>query len=151
MLAEMIKGKPFLQGDTTTLQLNKIGEMFGCPKEEDLYDIPNKHVFIEKLSHLKAQSLDKVFTGMPRELIHLLSKIFVYNPKKRYTAMEIMAHPFYDELRNIETLQNGKYIVPNLFDFSKKEISMSKQKDLFRKIIPEWSEGYKNLFDENEN
>ena len=63
--------------------------------------------------------------------------------------MEIMAHPFYDELRNIETLQNGKYIVPNLFDFSKKEISMSKQKDLFRKIIPEWSEGYKNLFDEN--
>ena len=59
--------------------------------------------------------------------------------------MEIMAHPFYDELRNSDTLQNGKYIVPNLFDFSKKEISMSKQKDLFRKIIPEWSDGYKNL------
>lgn len=43
--------------------------------------------------------------------------------------MEIMAHPFYDELRNSELMQNGKYIIPNLFDFSRKEISMSKQKD----------------------
>ena len=59
--------------------------------------------------------------------------------------MEIMAHPFFDELRRIDTLQNGKYIVPNLFDFSNKEISMSKQKHLFKKIIPEWSDGYQNL------
>ena len=28
--------------------------------------------------------------------------------------MEIMAHPFYDELRNSDLMQNGKYIVPNL-------------------------------------
>lgn len=151
VLAEMIKGKPFLQGDTTNLQLVKIGEMFGCPREEDLNDIPNRKIIVEKMSDMKPQSLDKVFNGMPKELIHLLSKIFVYNPKKRYTAMEIMAHPFYDELRNSDTLQNGKYIVPNLFDFSKKEISMSKHKELFKKIIPEWSDGYKNIFDSSKN
>ena len=145
VVAEMIKGKPFLQGDTTDFQLSKIIEMFGCPKEEDLCEIDTKHINFEQMVDIKPQSLDKVFSGMPKELIHLLSKIFVYNPKKRYTAMEIMAHPFYDELRNSDTLQNGKYIVPNLFDFSKKEISMSKHKELFKKIIPEWSEGYKNL------
>jgi hypothetical protein len=59
--------------------------------------------------------------------------------------MEIMAHSFFDELRNVETSQSGKYIVPNLFDFSKKEIEMSKQKELFKKIIPEWADGYKNI------
>ena len=49
-----------------------------------------------------------------------------------------MAHPFFDDLRNSEiSLNNGKFIVPNLFDFSKKEISMSKQKGLWTKIISE--------------
>ena len=62
--------------------------------------------------------------------------------------MEIMAHPFLYDLRNSEiSLNNGKFIVPNLFDFSKKEISMSKQKNLWTKIIPEWSDGYKNLME----
>lgn len=64
-----------------------------------------------------------------KDLIHLLSKIFVYNPKKRYTAMEIMVHHFYDELRNSDTHNNGKYIIPNIFIFTKKEISMNKQID----------------------
>lgn len=114
VLAEMIKGKPFLQGDTTNLQLVKIGEMLGCPKEEDLIDIPNRKIIIEKMSDMRPQSFQKVFKGMPPELINLLSKIFVYNQKKRLTAMEIMAHPFYDELRNSDLMQNGKYIVPNL-------------------------------------
>ena len=60
--------------------------------------------------------------------------------------MEIMAHPFFEDLRNKDIyLNNGKYIIPNLFDFSEKEISMSKQRNLWTKIIPEWSEGYQNL------
>ena len=145
VVAEMIKGKPFLQGDTADYQFSKIIDIFGSPKEEDLEYMENKNEILEKMVEVKPQPLDKVFSGMPKDLIHLLSKIFVYNPKKRYTAMEIMAHPFFDELRSIDTLQNGKYIVPNLFDFSNKEISMSKQKHLFKKIIPEWSDGYQNL------
>ena len=76
----------------------------------------------------------------------LLGKMFCYNPKKRLTPMEIMAHPFFDELRNKEVcMNNGKYVIPNLFDFSEKEISKSKQGNLWTKIIPEWSEGYQNL------
>ena len=60
--------------------------------------------------------------------------------------MEIMAHPFFDELRNKDVcINNGKYVIPNLFDFSEKEISRSKQGNLWTKIIPEWSEGYQNL------
>ena len=52
--------------------------------------------------------------------------------------MEIMAYPFFEELRNRDIcLNNGKYIIPNLFDFSEKEIGMSKQRNLWTKIIPE--------------
>ena len=65
-----IKGKPFLQGDTTNLQLVKIGEMLECPKEEDLIDIPNRKIIIEKMSDMRPQSFEKVFKGMPPELIN---------------------------------------------------------------------------------
>ena len=145
VIAEMILRRPFLEGSSATAQLTKIVEVFGGPKPEDLKDIVTKNDIFEKTRRTKAQPLNKVFNGMPNGLIDLLSKIFVYNPHKRLTAMEIMAHPFFDELRNIETSQSGKYIVPNLFDFSKKEIEMSKQKELFKKIIPEWADGYKNI------
>ena len=53
-----------------------------------------------------------------------------------------------DVLNRPEDIECGEYViksVTNLFDFSNKEISMSKQKHLFKKIIPEWSDGYQNL------
>ena len=57
--------------------------------------------------------------------------MFVFNPIKRITAIEIMALPFFDDLRNKDIyLNNGKYIIPNLFDFSEKEIGISKQRNL---------------------
>ena len=144
-MAEMILKRLFLEGAGATAQLTKIIEVFGGPKPEDLKDIVIKNDIFEQTRKSKPQPLSKIFNGMPNGLIDLLSKIFVYNPNKRITAMEIMAHPFFDELRNPETSQSGKYIVPNLFDFSKKEIEMSKQKELFKKIIPEWADGYKNI------
>lgn len=147
VLAEMLKGKPFLQGDCATLQLSKIIEIFGALKEEDLIGVPKKDEILNQVRNAKPVPLEKIFPGAPANLLNLLSKIFVYNPRKRISAIEIMAHPFFDDLRNQEVCQNGKYIIPNLYDFSKKEISMSKKKELFKTIIPEWSEGYKNLVD----
>jgi len=155
VIAEMIKGKPFLKSEGSNEQLKKIIDIFGGPKEEDLIGIENRKKICHQTRKIKAVNLESLFPNIvPKELINLLKGIFVYNPNKRMSAMEIMAHPFFDDLRNSEiSLNNGKFIVPNLFDFSKKEISMSKQKGLWTKIIPEWSDGYKNLmeFANNDN
>ena len=51
-------------------------------------------------------------------MIDLLQKILVYEPQKRLNALEIMAHPFYDELRNSDSNNNGKFIIPQIFDFT---------------------------------
>ena len=149
VIAKMIKGKPFLKSEGSNEQLKKIIDIFGGPKEEDLIGIENRKKICHQTRKIKAVNLESLFPNIvPKELINLLKGIFVYNPNKRMSAMEIMAHPFFDDLRNSEiSLNNGKFIVPNLFDFSKKEISMSKQKNLWTKIIPEWSDGYKNLME----
>ena len=146
VIAELLKGKPLLKTEKTKEQLKKIMELFGGPKEEDLVGIPNHKEIAYQLRKFKPKPLDQIFPKTPKDLLDLLGKMFVYNPKKRLTAMEIMAHPFFDELRNKDVcINNGKYVIPNLFDFSEKEISKSKQGNLWTKIIPEWSEGYQNL------
>ena len=142
----MLKGKPLLKTEKTQEQLKKIIELFGGPKEEDLSGIPNKKEIAYQVRKFKPKPLEQIFPNTSKDLLDLLGKMFVYNPKKRITAMEIMAHKFFDDLRNKDTcLNNGKYIIPNLFYFSEKEISMCKQSKLWTKIIPEWSEGYQNL------
>ena len=146
VIAELIKGKPLLKTEKTQEQIKKIIELFGGPKEEDLAGVPNKKEIAYQVRKFKPKPLEQIFPKTPKDLLDLLGKMFVYNPKKRITAMEIMAHPFFEDLRNKDIcLNNGKYIIPNLFDFSEKEISMSKQRNLWTKIIPEWSEGYQNL------
>jgi glycogen synthase kinase 3 beta len=146
VIAELLKGKPLLKTEKTKEQLRKIMELFGGPKEEDLIGIPNHKDIAYQLRKFKAKPMAQIFPNTPKDLLDLLGKMFVHNPKKRLTPMEIMAHPFFDELRNKDVcINNGKYVIPNLFDFSEKEISRSKQGNLWTKIIPEWSEGYQNL------
>lgn len=94
----------------------------------------------------RAVTVAKVFNQKAKDLTLLLDKIFVYEPHKRLSALEILANPFFDELRMIDSLNNGKYVVPQLFDFSDAELSLySNQKNLLKKIIPEWADSYHHL------
>lgn len=46
-----------------------------------------------------------------------------YEPSKRLTAVEALAHPFFDELRDFQTrLADGDNLPVELFDFTEEEI-----------------------------
>jgi glycogen synthase kinase 3 beta len=49
-----------------------------------------------------------------------LSQILVYSPIKRLNPLQTLAHPYFDELRDLEKLKGleEKIKIPNLFDFS---------------------------------
>ena len=146
VIVEMIKGKPFLRTEDTDGQIKRIIDFFGGPKEEDLIGIPKAYEIAESTKKIKPKKLESIFTKCPKDLIDLLNNMFLYNPRKRLTAMEIMAHPFFDDLRNKELCtNNGKFMVPNIFNFTEKEIKESPKRKLWAKIIPDWSDGYKNL------
>lgn len=139
LIAEMIIGKPLFQGETTVDQLLQIIKVLGTPDSEQLSYLNKNNTLTYSFPPVKPFTIAKIFTGQPKELVNLLSKILVYEPHKRLTAYEIMAHPFYDDLRNQEINQNGKNIVPQLFDFSEMEVVNCKSKTLLKKILPEWS------------
>jgi serine/threonine protein kinase len=85
--------------------------------------------------------LPKVFHKAEPNAIDLISRLLEYTPTQRLSAIEAMAHPFFDELRNPETRlpdsrnQNGgTKELPNLFDFSLQELST--RPDLSQQLVP---------------
>jgi len=151
VIAELFKGKPFLRTENKDEQINKIMECLGGPKEEDLAGFIDKeaaHELAKSTKGEKGKNFADLLPNCPSEFIDLLYKILIYNPKKRLTAVEVMAHPAFDELRNKENLNNDTYVMPNIFNFTQEEINGKKfNAELWKKVLPTWSEGYKNLLE----
>ena len=151
VVAELFKGKPLLRTENKDEQINKIMECLGGPKEEDLAVIIEKqaaHELAKSTKGIKGKNFAEILPTCPSEIVDLLSKILIYNPKKRLTAVEVMAHPAFDELRNKDNFSNEKYVMPNIFNFTQEEINGRRfNAELWKKIIPSWSEGYKNLLE----
>ncbi len=145
LIAEMFIGKPIFQGENTVDQLLQIIKILGTPDTEQLSFL-NKNNTIKncyQFPPVKPFTIQKLMSGKSKEIVNLLQKIFTYEPHKRLTALEIMAHPFFDDLRNSELAQNGKFIVPSIYDFTEPEIYACRNKSLLRKIIPEWADTYR--------
>jgi hypothetical protein len=65
----------------------------------------------------------------------LISKVLVYNPKDRPKASELMAFPFFDELRQQSTKLPNAVALPDLFNFSEGEVADVRLLDT---LIPVW-------------
>lgn len=73
-----------------------------------------------KFPQIQAHPWSKVFTKrLPAEAVDLVGLLLVYSPTRRLTALEAMAHPFFDELRDPLARLPGK---PPLFDWQPGEL-----------------------------
>ena len=72
-----------------------------------------------KFPQIKAHAWHKVFRSRtPPDGVDLVSKMLVYEPQNRQTPIQLLAHPFFDELRDRRTrLPNGTDL-PELFNFT---------------------------------
>ncbi|ODQ65380.1 Pkinase-domain-containing protein [Nadsonia fulvescens var. elongata DSM 6958] len=123
VLAELISGKPLFPGSSGIDQLVEIIKLLGTPSYDEIR-VMNKHYLSSlnntKFPQIKPQSFAKVFRRRFNNISHqrfhddeillydLLSKLFQYSPLKRISAMEALVHPFFDQLRDIETLEQLK-------------------------------------------
>lgn len=147
VLAEAYLGSPIFKGDTTVDQLLNIFKVLGVPDTDQMSYLNRNKTLNNNFPHVNPVTINKVFQGKGKELTSVLNKIFLYEPHKRLTALEIMALPFFDELRQKDS-GNGKFIIPQLFDFSESELSLytsPSQIKTLKKVIPEWADCYKLL------
>ncbi|KAI8842559.1 kinase-like domain-containing protein [Chytridium lagenaria] len=125
VMAELMLGQPLFPGESGVDQLVEIIKIKSMNENYTEYKFPQ----------IKPCSWSKVFrsrTTTP-ESIELIGKLLEYTPSLRLTAIEAMAHPFFDELRRPESrLPNGKELPPLLT----LHLLLSIRPDLNRTLIP---------------
>ncbi|KAJ0735279.1 putative protein-serine/threonine kinase CMGC-GSK family [Helianthus annuus] len=135
ILAELLLGQPLFPGENAVDQLVEIIKVLGTPTREELRCMnPNYTDF--RFPQVKAHPWHKVFhKRMPPEAIDLASRLLQYSPSLRCNALEAIAHPFFDEIRQPNArLTNGRPLPP-LFDF-KQELSAASP-ELVNRLIPD--------------
>lgn len=126
IVAEILLGQPLFPGDSSVDQLVEIIRVLGAPSNEDFVAM-NPALTSVKFKDVKPYPLYKIFRNKAHnEAVELLSKVLVYNPARRPSAMEILTYPFFDVLRDPDTLlPNGEKVPDFLFEFTEEEEKMA--------------------------
>lgn len=133
VIAEMFIGEPIFTGKNSKDQFVKIMTVLGTPTPEDVAAM-NPGVQTN-LPQVKPLGLKKRFKNPDPLMLDLLSNILVYNPKKRLKPFEVLAHPYFEELRGQKLTINGRNVT-DLFDFNSVEIGQNHK--LAASLIPNW-------------
>ncbi|KAF9930320.1 regulator of ime2 [Linnemannia zychae] len=138
VMAELMLGQPLFPGESGIDQLVEIIKVLGTPTREQIKTM-NPNYMEHKFPQIKPHPFSKIFRSRtPPEALDLISRLLEYTPSRRFTPIEAMIHPFFDELRNPETkLPNGKDLPP-LFNFTPLELSI--RPDLIPMLVPRHAE-----------
>ncbi|GAW80697.1 glycogen synthase kinase 3 [Plasmodium gonderi] len=136
IISEMILGYPLFSGQSSVDQLVRIIQVLGTPTEEQM-KVMNPNYADIKFPDVKAKDLRKIFPkGTSEDAINFVSHFLKYEPLKRLNAIEALADPFFDELRD-PCIKLPKFLekLPELFNFSDEEIKEMSD-SCKRKLLP---------------
>jgi serine/threonine protein kinase len=143
IMAELYTMRPLFPGANEHDQMMKICALFGTPTNEEWPDaqkLATKIGFI--FPKFERRPLETVVKNTPTDAIDLMQCMMRYDPIKRYTATECLAHSYFNDMQTIvpekSSLMENK---PNLFTFkgnpyeSKYAHKMSREKSREKKPI----------------
>lgn len=147
VIAEMVLGQPLFPGQSGIDQLVEIIKLLGTPSKDEIKSM-NPNYMDHKFPMIRSIPIYKIFPNVGDLMCSFFNKIFKYNPTERISAIEALADPYFDELRekdfqnlNVPNFRNFKLIdndkkMPNLLTFTKRELSTDPK--LYNKLIPDW-------------
>jgi len=99
ILAELIVGKPIFPGTSTLNQIEKVLELIGMPKPEDIESIDSQHTktILNSIKITKKRGFSSMFAGASEEAMDLLRRLLVFNPNQRLTAEEALKHRYVEQ------------------------------------------------------
>lgn len=136
VFAELMSGKPLFPGESGVDQLVEIIKVLGTPTREEIKCMnPNYKEF--RFPQIKAHPWHKMFhKRIPPEAVDLVSRLLQYSPNLRSTAIEALAHPFFDELREPSTTLPNGHILPPLFNYKPHELK-GVPVEMLERLVPE--------------
>ena len=130
VIAELVLNKPIFQGKSATDQLLEIMKILGTPTTEQLKAMNGKMLNPTKLPKIEQKLWKDVFKDKNNDKLYidLVSKLLVYEPKKRLGPYQALCHPYFDELKKKDViLPENKKLPKHLFEFKECEINFDKE------------------------
>ncbi|KAG0738143.1 hypothetical protein G6F23_009900 [Rhizopus arrhizus] len=96
IFAEMLGGRPLFKGRDYVDQLNQILGILGTPDEETLCRVGSERaqVYIRSLPRMPRIPFENLYPRANPTAIDLLNKLLEFDPSKRITVEEALAHPY---------------------------------------------------------
>jgi serine/threonine protein kinase len=120
-MGEMLTRRPLLPSRDTMEQMKLIIDLLGPPSSTDTSYLPKEAKNnIDKLKNEPARKesrLNRRFSFAPESARDLLTKLLTFNPEKRITAAEALAHPFLVDLHLEEDEPAGEPVSRLEFEF----------------------------------
>lgn len=128
--AELLSGEPLFPGTDYIHQIDCIANIIGTPTQSDLQSIQNDNAreYVLSLGHRPPVDLRNIFSDVTTEAIDLLSRMLTWDPSKRITVEEALAHPFLKD--HVDLDYEDTTCQPFNFDFEQYDLSADDYKML---------------------
>jgi len=139
IIAEMVLGIPIFPGTSRTDQLVEIIKVLGTPSRKEIEKM-NRYYNQYKFPIIRCFTWKEVFQKkkVTKDFIDFMGCLLCYDPEKRFSATQALNHSYFNDLRDIKTLNFYSITnYDNLFEFTHEEIVNDKD-GLICKLIPDW-------------
>jgi mitogen-activated protein kinase 15 len=139
ILAELIVGKAIFQGTSTLNQIEKVLELIGKPKADDIESVESPHAatILSSINVSKKKSFQSFFSNASELALDFLRKLLVFNPNNRLTIEEALKHKYMEQFSSPEEEIACDHIIGIPMDdntkFSVKEYRDAIYSDISRK------------------
>lgn len=122
---ELLNREPLFPGRDYVQQLRLITELIGSPEDHDLGFLrsDNARRYVRQLPRYPKQPLDRKFANMGPAAIDLVEHMLLFDPARRITVEEALAHPYLATLHDI----NDEPICHSPFEFDFEQPSFSEE------------------------
>jgi len=135
IFAEMVLRKPLFEGKDYIHQVTRITDITGSPTEEDIINCKEDgRRFMRSLGYKPGIPFQQLFPTLNSKGIDLLHKMLTFNPDKRCTVEEALAHPYLESLHDENDEPTAQIVPKVIFDFEKFDPS----KQLYQELV--WQE-----------
>nr|CAD59691.1 Mitogen-activated protein kinase [Solanum lycopersicum] len=126
---ELMDRKPLFPGRDHVHQLRLIMELIGTPSEAEMEFLnENAKRYIRQLPLYRRQSFTEKFPHVNPAAIDLVEKMLTFDPRRRITVEDALAHPYLTSLHDIS--DEPICMTPFSFDFEQHALTEEQMKEL---------------------
>jgi len=125
IFAELLGRSPLFPGEDYLDQVQRVIAVLGTPSNENMTFIGNEAAkkYIKNLPKRSRQNFATLYQKANPQALDLLGKMLVFNPDKRYSVEECLAHPYFEGLHNPEE----EPLAEDPFDWSCDNFELTKE------------------------